>query len=182
MDSMDSTDSSMDKAGANEPLSDDLQALAASRAARYDHLFAKALAQYLTLNRLDERGLLAMLRCSPSTLNRLRLCGRPEPQAPGFALDIGRVAEKLGLEAGMLAAIVREVDAAEAVKALATRRKMPPFSSTSSGMLRAARDHEPDPETAAQEQAQEQEQERTERQFDEEREEAADGGSDIDKG
>lgn len=122
-----------------DSLNGDLLALAAARAADWPHLFAGIIARYLTLNNLTEQELCARLRCDRDTLNHLRLSGRPDPDPPAFALDIQRVAGKLGLSASTLASIVREVDAAEAFSSAA--QSISPFSSTPA-MLQAARDRE----------------------------------------
>jgi len=114
---------------------DDLLDQAARHAASHEHLFAAILARYSALNGLDEEGLRAHLHCDAATLTRLRLCGRPEPEAPAFALDIQRIAEKLDLDAHTLAQLVREVDAADA---FTTNRQI----STHGDALQAARDRE----------------------------------------
>jgi hypothetical protein len=118
---------------------EDLLDQAARRAAGHGHLFAAILARYSALNGLDDEGLRAHLNCDAATLRRLRLCGRPDPDAPAFALDIQRIAERLGLDALTLAQLVREVDAADAL----TRNRQ---ISTHGGALQAARDHEDEDE------------------------------------
>ncbi len=118
---------------------DDLLDQAARRAAGHEHLFAAILARYSAINGLDEEGLRAYLKCDAATLTRLRLCGRPDPEAPAFALDIQRIAERLGLDAHTLAQLVREVDAADA---FTTNRQM----STHGGALHAARDRDDEDE------------------------------------
>jgi hypothetical protein len=133
----------------SQGLDSDLLAWSAARAARWPHLFSNVLDRYLDLNDLDEEDLCSLLHCDRATLNHLRLCGRPDPDPSEFAIDIQRVAGKLGLDAGMLASIVREVDAAEAFSQAGRNASIPtgqgqamlPFSSTR-GMLKAARDHE----------------------------------------
>ncbi len=120
----------------------DLLALAATRAARWPHLFARVITRYLEFNKLNEQELCSRLDCDLDTLNHLRLCGRPDKDPGSFSLDIQRVAEKLGLDMHFLASMVREVDAVDAFQASKRDRKNAPFSSMSSGMLRAARDHE----------------------------------------
>ena len=114
---------------------EDLLDQAARRAAGHEHLFAAILARYSALNGLDDEGLRAHLHCDAATLTRLRLCGRPDSEAPAFALDILRIAERLGLDALTLAQLVREVDAADAF----TRNRQ---ISTHGGALQAARDHD----------------------------------------
>jgi hypothetical protein len=119
---------------------DDLLDQAARRAAGHEHLFAAILARYSALTGLDDEGLRAHLHCDAATLTRLRLCARPDPEAPAFALDIQRIAERLDLDANTLAQLVREVDAADA---FSTNRQ----TSTHGGaLLQAARDHEDEDE------------------------------------
>src|SRR5215217_3600768 len=116
-----------DNAGDRE-LDGKVLAWAAARAADWPHLFSGLIDRYLDMNDLTEEELCARLRCDLDTLNHLRLCGRPDPDPAAFALDVQRVAEKLNLDPGMLASMVREVDAASAFKK--ARRAASPFSST----------------------------------------------------
>ena len=147
----------------NRGFENDLLAWSAARATRWPHLFSSVIERYLELNNLSEDALSARLNCDLNTLNHLRLSGRPDSEPSAFALDIQRVADKLSLDAGMLASIVREVDAAEAFGRAAqnpsqslpsSRAKgsepalreakgqvISPFSATS-GMLKAARDRD----------------------------------------
>jgi hypothetical protein len=114
-------------------------ARAAQQAASKEHLFASLLARYSTVHGLSDPALCARLNCDEDTLNRLRLCGRPDPDPSSFALDVQRIAERFGLDPSLLAGIVREVDVLAAFGDLRVNR---PFSSTSGGMLKAARDHD----------------------------------------
>ncbi len=137
----------------NQELDSKLLAWSAARAARWPHLFSSLIDRYLELNNLSEESLCARLHCDLDSLNHLRLCGRPDPEMSAFALDVQRVADKLGLNAGTLASIVREVDAAKAFSRAGrnrsvgswpaansgSRQVVSPFSSTP-GMLKAARD------------------------------------------
>lgn len=133
----------------NQGLDNNLLSWSAARAARWPHLFSGLIERYLELNNLSEAALYSLLRCDSATLNHLRLCGRPDPDPSEFAIDIQRVADKLVLDAGTLASIVREVDVAEAFSqarrnpSMRTRQGQatPPFSSTP-GMLKAARDRD----------------------------------------
>ncbi|MDQ3929709.1 MAG: hypothetical protein M3328_11265 [Chloroflexota bacterium] len=121
------------------PPDDELLSLAASRAANRAHLFASVLARYAGFNNLDDENMRAELGCDARTLTRLRLCLRPDPDPAAFTLDVQRIAESLGLNATVLARIVREVDATDA---FAASSRQAPFSSTPGGMLKAARDHD----------------------------------------
>lgn len=126
----------------SQGFSSDLLAWAAARASGWPHLFSGLIDRYLELNGLSEEELCERLHCDRDTLNHLRLCGRPDPDPAEFTVDIQRVADKLNLDAGRLASIVREVDAAGAfVKA---GSEVSPFSSTPA-MLQAARDREGGP-------------------------------------
>ena len=121
------------------PSNDELLTLAAARAGGHPHLFASVLARYADLNNLDDAGLRAELGCDAPTLTRLRLCLRPDADPAAFTLDVQRIAESLGLNATVLAQIVREVDA---TGVFARSPGQGPFSSTPGGMLKAARDHD----------------------------------------
>lgn len=123
----------------SSPSTDELLTLAAARAGGHPHLFASVLARYAALNNLDDAGLRAEIGCDARTLTRLRLCLRPGPDPSAFTLDIQRLAESLGLNAAVLAQIVREVDA---TGVFSRSLGQGPFSSTPGGMLKAARDHD----------------------------------------
>lgn len=114
-------------------------AQAAIRAASWPHLFGHTLSRYSALNRLGEQELCALLKCDLHTLNRLRLCGRPDTDSSGFALDVQRIAERLGLNPSILASISREVEVADAFTNVG---KQVPFSPTFGGVLKAARDRD----------------------------------------
>lgn len=127
----------------NKGLDKTLLARAASRAAAWPHLFAWVLARYQQINDLTNEDVCDMLACDRDTLNHLRLCGRPDPDPAEFAIDVQRVADKLGVDAALLASIVREVDAHTAFTTADGGTAASPFSSTP-GMLKAARDREED--------------------------------------
>ena len=95
----------------NRELDGDLLAWAAARAGEWPHLFASIISQYLEIEGIGEEDLCYRLGCDLDTLNRLRLCGRPDHDPSAFTLDVQRVADKFHIDAGVLAAIVREVDA-----------------------------------------------------------------------
>jgi hypothetical protein len=116
-------------------------------------MFAWVLACYQEINKLTDAAVCAQLACDVDTLNQLRLCGRPNPDPAEFAIDVQRVAERVGLDAGRLAEIVREVDAHTAFTGANRGMVAPPFLSTP-GMLKAARDREE--ETGPQETGEEQ--------------------------
>jgi hypothetical protein len=120
----------------------DLLAEAAERAAERPEFFANVLARYAEIHAFTKQDLCAQLGCDLDTLIRLSLCATPDREPYAFQIDVRRVAEKLGLEPSVLATIVREVDAVEAF-ARSRERRQAPFSSTSgTGMLKAARDHD----------------------------------------
>ena len=108
------------------------------------HLLSWVLARYREINGLSEEEVRNMLGCDRDTYNHLRLCGRPDPDPAEFAVDVQRVAEKLGVDAGLLASIVRDVDAHAAFTQGNRGAADCPFSSTR-GMLKAARDREGSP-------------------------------------
>jgi len=134
----------------NQGLDSNLLAQSAARAARWPHLFSSIIDRYLALNNMGEAELCSQLHCDRTTLNHLRLCGRPDLNPAEFATDVQRVADRFGLDAGKLASIVREVDAADAFSQAQRNvsqnkgRSTIPFSYTP-GMLRAARDNEEAP-------------------------------------
>jgi hypothetical protein len=127
-----------------------LLARAADYAASRPHLLSWVLARYGEINGLSEEEVREMLGCDRDTYNHLRLCGRPDPDPAGFVIDVQRVAEKLGVDAGLLAAIVRDVDAHAAFTQGNRGTAASPFSSMG-GMLKAARDREGSPGDGAEE-------------------------------
>lgn len=127
-----------------------LLARAADYAASRPHLLSWVLARYGAINGLSQEEVREMLGCDPDTYNHLRLCGRPDPDPAEFAIDVQRVAERLGIDAGLLASIVRDVDAHAAFTQGNRGAAASPFSSTR-GMLKAARDREGSPGDEAEE-------------------------------
>src|SRR4051794_731181 len=103
----------------NPEISSDLLAKVAARASSRPYLFAYVLARYAQINNLNDDGLCSYLGCDVVTLNRLRLCCRPDFEEPFFAFDIRLVAEKLNLNPYLLAALVREVDSVDVFQSAA---------------------------------------------------------------
>jgi hypothetical protein len=105
----------------------------ARRLADDTFFLASALREYQTSEILDEEGLAAMLGCSVETLVPLALCRRPTSTPPAFRRDVDRIAERFGVNAGALAALVRRADALAGLRQRATAER---------GTLLAARDRE----------------------------------------
>jgi len=68
---------------------------------------ATPLACFARGERLDDVALSARLGCEVSTLTRLRLCRAPDPRPPGFWQDTQAIAARFGLDADVLAEVVR---------------------------------------------------------------------------
>ena len=56
---------------------------------------------------LDDSALAARLGCEVSTLTPLRLCRNPDPQPPRFWEDTRAIAARFGLDADVLAGVIR---------------------------------------------------------------------------
>jgi hypothetical protein len=94
-------------------MSERIDALA--RRVRNDDFFlASALEQYRASEQLDEAGLAATLGCDSEILATLGLCRRP--REGHIQKDIDQIAKHFGLDAGVLAQIVRRADAVEALR------------------------------------------------------------------
>jgi hypothetical protein len=68
---------------------------------------AAALAAYGKSEGLDDAALAARLGCDPPILTNLRLCRMPRPQPPQFGQDVERIAGRFGVQAEVLADMVR---------------------------------------------------------------------------
>jgi hypothetical protein len=107
---------------------------ALARRAQDDPFFlASALADYAQSEELDEGGLAAMLNCSIETLNRLRLCRRPALGSESSWADFARIATRFGVEAEVIAEMVRRSDVLVALRS---------EGAGTGSMLAAARDRE----------------------------------------
>lgn len=93
---------------------------------------APALDAYRRSERLDEQGLAAALGCSPATLDALRTSRKPRGDPAHFRREIEEIAAQFGVHDGLLAEIVRRIDALEGL-----RRAIP---MAEQGLLMAARD------------------------------------------
>lgn len=116
-------------------MTDRIRALA-RRVADDPFFLGCALAEYAGSEGLDERALAELLGCSISTLAPLALCRRPRPQPPFFRQDVERIAERFGLKADVLAALVRRADA------IASLRQARASGGQPRDVLAAARDRE----------------------------------------
>jgi hypothetical protein len=116
-------------------MTDPLDALA--RRAEGDPFFlASALAAYAGDKGLDDTGLAAALGCPGEHLTMLRLCRTPRTDAPEFLDDVTRIAERFGLDADRLAAVVKRG---------LVLRKFRSAGQAGEGFLMAARDGDDEP-------------------------------------
>ena len=106
------------------------------RAAARSHFLAHSLLVYRTHQGWDETQLADYLGCPPATLALLGLCRRPRPEPAHFRDDIRTISQRFALDPARLAALVRWVDAIEALQAGSQAGVL------DSGLLAAARDHE----------------------------------------
>lgn len=118
---------------------------AAHRAGQQSFFLASVFQSYQRSNDISDAVLAEMLDCTEHDLPRLALCRRPVARTATFVADIEHLAMRFQINAEQLAAIIRQVDALEALRGhLAVREQ--PF-----GMLRAARDRD-QPEDSDEEQ------------------------------
>lgn len=100
---------------------DDLVIRAARRAVLDPHFLAFGLGRYAEERQMDERGLMAALGATPETLAHARLCRTPRTDPAGLREDVGRIADKFGLNAAVLAEAVQAGRVAEVHRASAER-------------------------------------------------------------
>jgi hypothetical protein len=74
---------------------------------------AATFARYRAIEQIDALELARLLSVAPVRLDELAICLRP--RADHFREDVAAVAARFGADAGALAAIVREVDAFDAI-------------------------------------------------------------------
>lgn len=118
-------------------MTDRITALA--RRVEGDDLFlASALADYAQAEDLDDRSLALRLGCPTKTLVSLRLCLRPDPEPVVFRREVGRIASRFEVDAGVLAEAIRLSDA--------TRAMRDKTGVEDGGLLMAARDRDEDSE------------------------------------
>lgn len=83
-----------------------------------EHFFlASAFTAYARGNGLDDVGLAQLLGCDVATLIRLRLCRRPTGLSGAFREDVARIADRFGIDGGILAQIIRWADAVKGLRA-----------------------------------------------------------------
>lgn len=121
----------------------DMQRRAMQRAAGRPYFLASALATYRELHGIDDAALAAALGCTPDALPHLGLCRRPDPAASDFRTAVQQIADYAGITPFPLAALLRDVQVAEAMLDGAP----PGASSEGHDMLLAARDRPPQPPT-----------------------------------
>jgi hypothetical protein len=110
----------------------DLVANAAARAAHRPFYLASAIATFQELRDLDDGGLLQFLNCSMETLNRLRLCRRPDADSSEFRSDVRRIADAFAIDPTSLLCLLRETASVDAMRGSQADASM--------GFLMAARD------------------------------------------
>lgn len=110
----------------------ELRGLAARRAGEREFYLASALGEYQGLRHLDTTALAQQLGCDIDTVDRLRLCRRPDEASDTFRTDVQAIAERFGISAVTLAQVLRESSS------LRTMRSAD--DSPSSAVLMAARD------------------------------------------
>lgn len=108
---------------------------AAQRAAAHRFFVASDLAAWQELHHMGEEALAEFLDCPPDQLPRLALCRRPDPAGRDFRSEVERIAAHVGARAERLARLMREVEAARAL-----RQADRPETQNGRGMLLAARD------------------------------------------
>lgn len=102
-------------------------------------LHAYRRAEGLTTDRLVSR-----LGTSADMLTRLAICKRPVADSPQFAAQVLQIADYTAIDAGLLANVIRQVDAlallAKIPTALGAPAARPASSPIPSGLMAAARD------------------------------------------
>jgi hypothetical protein len=102
---------------------------AAVRARTRPEFLARVLAVYQDIEGMTETRLRQHLGVTVANWPRLELCLRPRAEA--FLKDVTQIAQEFGIDRGLLAAVIRRVDAVEIIQ----RRKQP----GQAGTLLAAR-------------------------------------------
>jgi hypothetical protein len=105
---------------------------------------AYVLSVYQTQERLDDTALAERLGTSLDMLSRLALCKRPSTKPEQFADQVRQITVYVGIDSGVLANVIRQVDSLEALERQATAldsdRQATYRSHTEAGLLAAARD------------------------------------------
>jgi hypothetical protein len=128
----------------------DQMAALAEHASQSQEFFGAFLFAFQQQEKLGKDGLLRHLETTPELLTRLALCRRPVSDSPNFIQEIRQISEFTQIDAGILAAILRQV---EALDALASRGKIVQLDKSATrgvgnvhtGLLAAARDREAKP-------------------------------------
>ena len=92
---------------------------AAARARARPEFLARVLAVYLDIEDMTDTRLREHLGITEANWPRLELCLRPRAEA--FLKDVTQIAQGFGIDRGVLAAVIRRVDAVEIVQ----RREQP---------------------------------------------------------
>ncbi|MGI8552348.1 MAG: hypothetical protein ACR2PL_16410 [Dehalococcoidia bacterium] len=80
---------------------------AAARAAADPFFVAYALARFQQSSDLDDSALAAWLQMPASSLSRLALCWRPDPDGAAFLAEVGQIAESTDCAVERLACLLR---------------------------------------------------------------------------
>jgi hypothetical protein len=102
----------------------DLLRLAAERARLRPEFLARVLSVYQDIEGMTEASLREQLGVAEKNWPRLQLCLRP--RADSFLMDVTQIAQGFGIDRGILAAVIRRVDAVEIVQ----RREQPGHAGT----------------------------------------------------
>jgi hypothetical protein len=89
----------------------------AERASQAPEFFAAVLAAFQRQENLTREGILKRLQTTPELLARLALCRRPKSDSASFCEDIRKIADFTDIDPVALVAMVRQVDALEALSA-----------------------------------------------------------------
>jgi hypothetical protein len=103
---------------------------------------APLLALFARSEGLDDAGLAAAFGRPVEILTDLRLCRAPRLDADGFRQDIAAIAGRFGLDAGVLATVVRRGQVLQAVTVSQQERST---ADVGGGSFLAARDAPPEP-------------------------------------
>lgn len=103
-----------------------------------DGFMASVLCYYAQGERLDDRRFAERLGCSEEALAELAVCRAPRHEPAEFQADVVRLAARFGIDAELLADVVREVRNLRPMRAAGVR-----------GTLMAARDRDEKPPDGA---------------------------------
>lgn len=129
--------------------SEQLAALA-ERVSEMHEFFGAVLHVFQQQESLTKDGLMRHLQTTPELFARLALCRRPASDSPDFIQKIRQISEFTQTDAGVLVAILRQVEALDALSSKGKVVQLPVSGKkdghdVSAGLLAAARDRESRP-------------------------------------